>query len=293
MKILATGLNGLVGSRIQELLQDKYEFQSISRSTNVNIVDRWDVIHEVQTRNPEIVLHLASKTNVDGCEEDRKSGTQGEAWKVNVEGTRNIVDACAQSNKTLIYISTDFVFDGEKQQGQFYTEEDIQHPINWYGQTKFEAEKIVVGSGVPFVIVRIAYPYRSNFEQKSDFMRVVLSRLKERKPVQAITDHIFSPTFIDDIAHTLDILIQNNASGVYHAVGAQWLSPYDACMMLANQFGLDTSLIQKTTREQFFKDRAPRPFNLSLKDDKIEKLEVTMRSFEEGLKEVKKQIDSF
>ena len=287
MKILGTGLDGLVGSRIVELLKDKHEFENLSISTGVDITDRDVILEKIKTSDAQIVLHLAAKTNVDGCEKDKALGEDGEAWKINVGGTKNIADACSQTNKKLIYISTDFVFDGTK---EVYSEEDIPNPINWYAKTKYEGEEVVQASKIPWIIVRIAYPYRAVFE-RLDFARAILRRLQEGFPIAAIKDHIFTPTYIDDIASAFDMLISKNSQGVFHVVGNQSLTPYDAALLVAKTFDFDQNLISKTTREEFFKDRARRPFQLRLKNDKITKLSVRMRTFEQGLREIKSQIN--
>ena len=288
MKILGTGLTGLVGSRIAELLKD-YDFENLSRATGFDIVDRNSVLDKITNSDARIVLHLAAKTDVDECEKDKSLGENGEAWKINVLGTQNVVDACSASNKKLIYISTDFVFDGESPPAGGYTEEDIPNPINWYAKTKYEGEQIVEGAKCPWIIVRISYPYRSNFT-KLDFARAILKRLQLGKPVAGVTDHLFTPTFIDDIAFAIDGLIKNDENGIFHVVGSQSLSPYDAAILIAKELNLDQSKISKTTRAEFFGNRSPRPFQLILKNDKIQRLGIKMRGFEEGLREVKSQM---
>ena len=286
MKILVTGLTGLVGSRVAELLSTRHEFNNISRSTGVDIENKKSVLSVISASDAQVVLHLAAKTNVDGCETDKSLGQNGEAWKINVEGTRNIAGACSQTNKKLIYISTDFVFDGTK---ETYSEEDIPNPVNWYAKTKYEGEKIVQDLKTPWIIARIAYPYRANFV-RPDFFRAILNRLKNNEPVSAVTDHVFTPTFIDDIAFALDILIKSNSQGIFHVVGSQNLTPFAAANLIAGEFVLDKSKISKTTRSDFFSNRATRPFQLSLKNDKITKLGIKMRTFDEGLRKIKTQI---
>lgn len=288
MKILGTGLTGLVGSRIVELLSDKYEFENISRSTGVDIANKDDVLEKIKSSDAPIILHLAAKTDVDGCEKEKFLGKKSEAWKINVEGTRNVAQACEQTNKKVIYISTDFVFDGAK---KVYFEDDAPNPINWYAQTKCEGEKIIQNLKIPWIIIRTAYPYRANFA-KLDFFRTILNRLRKGEAVVAITDHIFTPTFIDDIALAIDALIRNNSEGIFNVVGSQSLSPYEAANLIAREFSLNPSKIAKTIRAEFFKDRANRPFQLALKNDKITKLGVKMRTFEEGLREIKLQLSS-
>ncbi len=305
MKIFGTGLSGLVGSRIAELLSDKYEFGF----SKVDITDREVILREIQNSNASVILHLAAKTDVDGCEEDKKidknrylikdipvhkyigseSGSTATAWKVNVIGTKNIADACLSFGKRLIYVSTDFVFDGENVSKEGYKEDNLANPINWYGETKLEGEKIMCSSELSYVIARIAYPYRADFIRK-DFVRSILRNLRNGKRLNVITDHIMTPTLVDDIALALDLLIEANMSGIYHITGSQFITPYDAAFLIAEVFDLDKSLIFKTTREQYFKNRAPRPFNLSMNNQKISNLGIGMKSFEEGLKEIKRQI---
>ncbi|OGH18037.1 MAG: hypothetical protein A3F31_03820 [Candidatus Levybacteria bacterium RIFCSPHIGHO2_12_FULL_38_12] len=282
MKIITTGLLGFVGSRISEILGKKYEFTNISRSCGVNIKNRTQVLKYIENSDAPIVLHLAAKTNVDACQRDKD-----DTWAINVVGTQNIIDACDKTGKKIIYVSTDFVFDGEKEE-ELYTEEDIQNPINWYGKTKYEGEKIVQKSSVPWIIMRIAYPYRAQSEKK-DFFRAMLSRLENGYGISAVTDHVMTPTFIDDIAHALDVLIQKNAEGLFHVVGGEHLSPFEAALSIGKTFKLNSNLITKTTREEYFKTNAPRPFKLALGNAKIGKLGIEMRSFTQGIEEIKRQ----
>ncbi len=290
-QIIGLGLSGLIGTRITELLAYKFGFIKLGRSNGVDITDKESLSAFKDYKDAKFVLHLAAKADVDGCEDDKSLGEEGEAWKINVIGTQNVADFCRNLGKKIIYISTDFVFDGSKNKGEKYGEDDIPNPINWYGRTKYEGEKAVEQSGSDYLILRLAYPYRASSDTKKDFFRTILESLENRTEVKAVTDHKFSPTFIDDIAFAIDALIKNNdAMGIYHVVGSDALTPYNASLKIAQVFGLDQNLIRETTREEFFANRAPRPFNLALRNDKIEKLGVKMRGFEEGLAEVKKQI---
>lgn len=290
VKILGTGLTGLVGSRIVELLSDRFTFENISLETGVDITDRQSVTKRIEASDARIILHMAAKADVDGCEKDKARGEKGDAWRINVEGTNNVVEACKKDRKKIVYISTDFVFDGTNPPAGGYSEEDVPHPTNWYGKTKFEGEKIIENSSLPYIIARIAYPYRAAFSIKKDFVRAIVERFKVGKQVLAVTDHIMTPTFIDDIAGALEVLIKQNATGIYHVVGSDSISPYDASLAIAEIFGYDDSFISKTTRVAYFAGCAQRPFNLSLSNVKITKLGVYMKTFEEGLLEMKKQL---
>lgn len=279
MKILTTGASGLVGSRILELLKDKYEFDSSTE----DITQKDSIQNRIENSNAQIVLHLAAKAHVDGCEKDKIFAEEGEAWKINVEGTRNIVEACSSSNKKLIYISTDFIFDGEK---DIYTEEDSPNPINWYGKTKYEGEKIIQDLTENFIIARIAYPYRANF-QKTDFIRSLIEKFRNGETLTMVADHIMVPTFIDDVAFAIDSLIDKDQKGIFHITGSQPISPFDTAFLIADTFGFDKSKIGKTTRAEYFRNRAQRPFHLNLKNDKINKLGINMKTLKEGLHNLK------
>lgn len=287
--IIGTGLSGLVGSRIVELLSSKYQFEDISRKTGTDISDKEAVLERLKNSDAEYVLHMAAYTNVDGAEEQKDLGESSEPWKINVVGTENVVKAVESTGKKLIYISTDFVFDGENTPKGGYIEEDTPSPVNWYAKTKYEGEKRVQSSSIPWTIIRIAYPYRADFE-KNDFFRAMKNRLTHGLEIKAITDHIYCPTFIDDIAPALDVLIQQNKTGIYHVTGSEALSPHDAALAIAEVFDLDANLIGTTTRTEYFARKAQRPFDLSMNNGKIKQLGVKLHGFSEGLQIIKEQL---
>jgi dTDP-4-dehydrorhamnose reductase len=301
-KILATGLTGLVGSRLAELLGDAYEFEALSRAGGVDILSKEAVLRAILSSEAKLVLHMAAKTNVDGCEADKlrdeeilglKTPAEQEnawikeqtAWAVNVFGTQNIIEACQKTKKKIIFLSTDFIFDGKK---RAYVEEDEPGPVNWYAKTKYEAEKLVQSSGLDYIIARIAYPYRAYFERQ-DFVRVLIAKLQKGEQLNMVTDHIMTPTFIDDIVNALDVLIKLEQKGIFHVVGSQTITPYDGAIKIAKEFGLNETLISKTTRREYFAGKAQRPFCLHLKNDKIGKLGIEMSTFDKGIIEVKNQ----
>lgn len=284
INIAVSGGAGLVGSRLIQLLSPKYNLKALGRSDGFDVTDAKSF-----TRFDEFkfnyFLHLAAKADVDGSESEKELGEKSQAWIINVNGTKNVSDYCRKKNIRLIYVSTDFVFDGRKPEGDFYTEEDVPNPLNYYAVTKYEGEKIVAEDNQN-LIVRIAYPYRKEFDKKKDFVRSLLDRLRQGESLNAVTDHIICPTFIDDIAFSIDSLIENKVSGIYHAVGSQPITPYDAVLKIAEKFGLNKNLIKPTTREEFFRGKAQRPFNLYLKNDKIKNLGVNIKTFDEGLEEL-------
>lgn len=289
MKIIGTGLSGLVGSRIVELLSGEYQFEDISRKTGTDITNYHAVLDRIKNSEAEIVLHLAAKTDVDGCERDKEQGENGEAWKINVLGTQHVVKACEDSGKKIIFISTDFVFSGNDTPEKGYTEENATNPVNWYGKTKVESEKVVEQAKTPWVIMRIGTPYRADFTKK-DFMRFILSVLQEKKEIRVVKDQKFNPTFIDDIAFVLKRLIENKEEGIFHVFGSQTISPYEGVLEMADIFALNKNLIKPVTYDEFFANRAKRPIDLTMNNDKISNLGILMRGWIEGLEEVKRQL---
>lgn len=284
MKIFGIGLNGLVGTRVQELLANDFSFESISLSDGVDITEASSIRNRILSSDARVVLHLAGKTDVDECEKDKPLGKNGKAWKVNVDGTKNIVAACAESKKRILFMSTDFVFDGQKS-GE-YTEEDEGNPINWYGTTKFEAEKIV-SSFPQSLIIRIAYPYGAIHPTKKDFVAQLLGRFSKSETIAGVTDHVMTPTFIPDIAQAIKQLILQEKTGLYHVVGSEFITAYHAIERIGQMFGFSMSHVRKTTRSEFFRHRAPRPFCLQLNNAKIQQLGIGMKTFGQGLEEIK------
>ena len=284
--ILATGISGLVGTRVQELLQDQFEFTDLSLATGVDVTNYEDLENHIRNSPAKIILHMAAKTDVDGCEDDKIFGEEGKAWVINVTGTENIVKIAEKCGKKVIYISTDFVFDGTRDS---YSEDDEANPLNWYAVTKHEAEKLVLEYSNSCVI-RIAYPYRSTFSAKKDFVRRILDKMEHKETVIAITDHIITPTFIDDIAKGLGEFLNKDLNGIYHLVGDQSVSVYDAVGMIAAEFNYTDIDVRSVTRAVYFKERAFRPFKLVLKNDKIKKLGMSMCGFDQGLKIIRQQM---
>ncbi len=276
VKVALTGADGLVGSRIIELLDDDFEFIPLPQS-RVDITNADKVNEVIGNLDFDIFLHLAAYTNVPKAEVEKDL-----AYKINRDGTKNVYGAVAKKDKNFIYISTDFVFDGKKPP---YFEDSKPNPISVYAASKYEGEKIVKDKGM---IVRIAYPYRTVFDLKRDFMRTFKAYLEEKKRLTMITDSLMTPTFIDDIAYGLRYLFHNYSPEVFHLVGGRALSPYDAALLVADAFNLDRSLVGKTSYEEYIKDKASLPRLADIRSRKNDFWK--MKTFAEGLEEIKKQL---
>lgn len=281
MKIIGTGLSGLVGSRVVELLGPEYTFENLSLETGVDITNR-DVLQEkIAASTAPWIFHFAAMTDLDASEKERSLGEKSLAWRVNVEGTRNVAYAAKAAAKHILYLSTDFVFDGN---GGPYTEMDQPNPQSWYAITKCEGEKLVAGLGEKGLILRIAFPYRVTSSGRPDFVHRIADELRAGKTIESPNDQVFTPTLIDDVARVIRVLVEQRASGVYHSVGSQALTPYDAATFIAQQLGEDASRIVATTWKLYYHGRAPRPRRAVLKNDKIEALGISMTPFFEGIR---------
>jgi len=291
MKIIGTGLSGMVGSRIVELLTD-HQFIDYSLATGISILDPKQ-LEDATAKNPDFdcFLHLAAftDTNQAWAQNGDKNGL---CYRLNVEGTQNIIDLCKKYNKHLIHISTDFVFDGNKEGA--YTEEDIPNPIEWYGATKYEAEKLILSSGIPATIIRLAYPYRAVFADKKDLVRRVIDALKANTLYPMFTDQITTLTFIDDIAMGMKYFIENKPTGIFHLVSSSYQSPYEMCLKIAEIWGFDPKLVRQGSLAEYVKNMpaGSRPWqkNQAISNEKIKTLGINMKTLEEGLKAMKQQL---
>ncbi|MDA1316470.1 MAG: SDR family oxidoreductase [bacterium] len=254
MNVAITGPNGLIGSRVIKLLSDEITFIPLSHE-DLDIAHKEDVENKLNDIEFDILLHLAAYTNVDNAELE-----QHKARAINVDGTRYLYDAVKQKGKKMIYISTDYVFDGVNPP---FDEESVPNPIGYYGKTKYEGEQVL---GNNAMIVRVSYPYHTDVilsgaksQGKPDIVTRLSQLLKEGKTLPMVTDASITPTHIDDIAEGLNYLIHNFKPEIYHLVGSKSYSPFDVGTMIARYIGAPTDLIKPTTFEEYSKGKAPRP----------------------------------
>ncbi|MFC1790798.1 SDR family oxidoreductase [Patescibacteria group bacterium] len=293
LEIIATGLSGLVGSRVKDLLGDDFIFLDYSLPKH-NLLDEKGLRNFFQAhQEAKIVLHLAAFTDVKAAWQQR-GDQKGPCWQVNVQGTKNLAYLCQKQRKYLIFISTDYVFAGQRK--KLYTEVDLPNPIEWYGQTKYLAEKEVLENCSGSAIVRIAFPYRARFKLKKDLVRTIIDGLETRQLYSMFIDQIITPTFVDDIAFGLKEFFLKQPKGIYHLVGSRPLSPSQLACQVAKTFGYEENLVKKGSLKQYLKNQPPnsRPWHssLALSNQKIkQKLGIKMSFLSEGLQKMKAQRD--
>lgn len=283
-EVLGTGLDGLVGSRVVEL-NPQYEFINLTYP-QADITKKETLEDYFLDSTADTLIHFAAFTDTKSAWE-QKFDTNSPCFKVNVDGTKNITELCQKYNKHLIHISTDYVFNGQKNTP--YNENDPVNAIEWYGQTKAMAEKIALDAGA--TVIRISFPYRKDFSPKIDFIRGYINKLQSRQPLNLFTDQIITPTFIDDIALALNTIIQQKPVGIFHIVGSSSHSPYEVAQEVARIFNFDSSLINPSSLEKFLIDNPfSRPFgkNQALNNQKIkDKFGISMRTLTNGLEAIK------
>ena len=291
--LLVTGLTGLVASRFQELYQSDFDFTNIDLATGIDITNQAAVEQVISASPAPTLIHFAAFTNVDAAHQQH-GDKNGPCYQINVLGTRNVAHACTRHDKYLIHISTDFVFDGANPPATGYTENDTPNPIELYGFTKLWAEQEVEQSGVKYAIGRLSYPFRAHYEPRPDLVRSIISKLRSNTLSPMFTDHIITPTFIDDIAAALKTILDQRPSGIFHVVGSTSLSDFELAQQVAHTFNLDASQIKPSSLDEFLA-AAPRPYQQRLIDSNAKlktDLGISMRTLDETLLEMKRQLIS-
>ena len=259
MKVLVTGANGLLGQHLVKLLiEKKYEVAGMSRGAcrlpfknidkfkyfDVELIDEEGIQRVIDSKKPTVIVHAGAMTQVDECEKDHNA-----CDLANIKGTVNLIKAAESFAEHLIYVSTDFVFDGLRGN---YAEEDQPGPVNYYGHTKLRAEDLVRQTSMDWAIVRTCLVYGNTFEgTRSNIITWVKENLEQNKKIKVVTDQIRTPTYVEDLAKGILLVIEKKAKGVYHISGNEILTPYQMAIKTADFFNLDKNLIEEVNASTF------------------------------------------
>lgn len=247
MKVLVTGANGMLGQDLCPILEDIGCFVYESDIDTLDVTDEEQISVAIATIKPDVVIHAAAYTNVDKAEEERDL-----ALKVNEQGTANIARACAKNDCVLVYISTDYVFDGEKNTP--YVPTDSVNPINYYGLTKLKGEEAVKKYCEKYYIVRTSWLYGHHGK---NFVETMIS-LADDKELKVVNDQIGCPTWTVELANGIIKLIGTQKEyGIFHICGSGQTSWYGFAKEIFEQIGANANLVECTTDE--FKRPASRP----------------------------------
>jgi dTDP-4-dehydrorhamnose reductase len=299
LKILITGSNGLLGQKLVKLLVGKnnveilatskgenrigikegYQYQSLD-ITNIEKVN--NVFKEF---NPTTIINTAAMTNVDACESNREL-----CWDLNVNAVKYLIEASRINNSHLIHLSTDFVFDGKDGP---YKEEDNPNPLSYYGESKYEAEKLLQASNIKWSIARtiIVYGIGENLS-RSNIVLWAKEALEKGSLLTIVDDQFRSPTLAEDLAMGCWLIAEKEIAGIYHLSGKDIMSIIELVYKVADFYGLDKSIvtpIQSTSLNQAAKRPPKTGFIL---DKAMNDLGYSPCSFEEGLAILTQQLDS-
>lgn len=262
MRVLVTGVKGQLGyDVVNELTKRGHEAIGVDID-EMDITDKQKVENVIYKVNPDAVIHCAAWTAVDLAEDDDKINL---VRAVNADGTRNIAKVCKKLNCKMMYISTDYVFNG---QGTEPWQPDCKDyaPLNVYGQTKLEGELAVAETLEKYFIVRIAWVFGVN---GNNFIKTMLNVGKKYDELTVVNDQIGTPTYTFDLARLLVDMIETEKYGYYHATNeGGYISWYDFACEIFKQVGYSIK-VKPVTTEEYGLSKAKRPFNSRLDKSKL------------------------
>jgi len=273
--VLITGANGLLGQKLVTDFHPHYKviacdlhpesflsFPNLSYES-LDITNRRQLGFHLSFYHPQVIINAAAYTDVDGCEIHKDK-----AWAVNVGGVKNLVSFSKEQKIKLIQLSTDYIFNGEDGP---YSEEDSPDPINFYGETKLESEKIIKESGIDLLIVRTNVLYGFGKNVKPNFLLWLLDKLSQNEKIQIVTDQFNNPTLADNLSLCILEMVRKNVSGTYHLAGSEYLSRYDFAIKVADKFNFDKDNILPA-KTDLLQQKAKRPYKGGLKIDKAKSI---------------------
>lgn len=291
MKILITGANGFLGYYlVEQLLTKNFSVTATGKGEcrlpfthdknfqwlSMDFTDPFSIHDVFENIKPDVVIHAGAMSKPDECETNQML-----AYLMNVEGTVQLLINSADLKSFFVFLSTDFVFDGER---GMYHEDDKPNPVNYYGRTKLEAEEAVKEYEFNWAIVRTVLVYGKNHSGHSNILKIVKEKLEKGEEYSVVDDQLRTPTYVEDLAKGIVSIIERNATGIFHLSGKDILTPYQMAIKTAKHLRLDSSVIKKVTAASFSQP-AKRPPKTGFIIDKARKeLGYEPLSFEEGLK---------
>ncbi len=233
MRILLIGARGMLGTDLDAVLSERHEVVAPDRH-GMDITDEAAVRRSVEAAGADVIVLAAAYTDVEGCEDD-----PDKAFLVNETGTRHVAMAAQRANASLIYFSTDFVFDGKK--GTAYTESDKPNPLSVYGRSKLAGEKQAAELAQRHCIIRTAWLYGP---RKANFVERVVSLASERRRLTVTAEEIGSPTYTLDLARAVGWALENKVTGLYHVTNAGWCSRYEFATEIVKLAGFSNVVVE-------------------------------------------------
>jgi dTDP-4-dehydrorhamnose reductase len=238
MRIVVTGADGQLGVELVPTLSVCREVIGITIA-DLDVTDH-DCADRLAALAPDWVVHAAAATDVDGCEREPER-----AMAVNADGTRRVAEGCRRAGAGLVYLSTDYVFDGRK--GAPYTEADTPAPLNAYGRSKLEGERAVRSVVSRWLIVRTAWLYGT---QGKNFVKTVLGKVRDGEPLRVVDDQVGSPTYAADLAGAVALLLSRGLTGVFHVTNGGSCSWYEFAREILRLTNVDVNSVKRITSEE-------------------------------------------
>ena len=228
MKILLLGHKGMLGNDLLLKLNMEHEVIGMDKE-EIDIVSASECKGAIKEIEPDIVINAAAYTNVDGCET-----AKDECFAVNAEAVKNIADACRDKNIRIVHFSTDYVFDGMAKQP--YKEDHQCNPINTYGASKMAGERYLRSLSENYILIRTAWLYGINGK---NFVQTILEKVKTTKKLTVVDDQVGSPTYTKDLAAAVDLLIKQNAKGIFHITNRGSCSWFQFAVKILQEAGIN------------------------------------------------------
>jgi dTDP-4-dehydrorhamnose reductase len=295
MKILITGAMGLLGHRIIEhCLQEGLEvcatdvvIPSVVHKDDavtwvkMDITELPSTVSILDNTKPDVVINTAAMTDVDQCEVAKEA-----AWKINVEGARNLAGVCEKIGAHLVHLSTSYVFDGEK---ELYDEEDEPNPLNYYGITKLKGEEAVKSTTSNWCIARTDFVFGWGRIDRPNLAQLVIMNLEKRQSVKVVTDQYNSPTLNTNLSEMVLDIAKRHVQGIINTAGSTRINRFDFARKISKVFDLDEKYIEPVLSAEF-SWKAKRPKDASVNVSKAKRiLPHKPRSIEDALKRMKKE----
>ena len=262
LKFLVTGSTGLVGQQVVKYLSKSNQVFSCYNESKPEYGDsvkmdlkNYEMVSSVLTEiKPDVVIHLGAMTGVDLCEKEKTPASE-----INTKATEIIAKECSKLNSFLVYVSTDYVFDGNF---GMYKEDDVTNPLGFYGKSKLEGEKAVQNFSTNWCIARTSTPFGLHPTKKS-FPMWVIENLQKQKQIDVLIDQFTSPTYIPNLSRMLIEISERRITGIIHAAGASKISRYQIASMVSDKLNLDGTLLKQISMNKM-KWVAQRPKDSSL-----------------------------
>jgi len=259
MKLLITGADGQLGKEFRKTA-GQYGHEIIALNREQLDISNLDKVREtVSQHSPDIILNCAAYNFVDEAEDDFDA-----AYTVNTTGVRNLVFSCMKKNILLVHYSTDYVFDGSKE--DFYTEEDEAFPINNYGRTKLLGEEFICEDLNDFLLFRVSWVFG---EGKQNFFYKLSEWTKKNRVLKIVCDQISVPTYTEDIVSLTMFALNRRLRGIYHLTNSGYASRYEVARYFIEHLGLDNLVLPVTS--DYFNLRASRPYFSAMSNLKLSK----------------------